>query len=355
VESLPTARRLLLVNYRPEYAHGWHRTTYYRELRLDPLPPASADALLDALLGADTSLAALKRLLVERTEGNPFFLEESVRALVEAGALGGERGAYRLARPLGATQVPATVQAVLAARIDRLAPEDKRLLQAAAAVGKAVPYPLLQAIAELPEDALRQGLARLQAAEFLYETSLFPDLEYTFKHGLTHEVAYGSLLQERRRALHARIVAAIEALYPDRLTEQVERLAHHAQRGELWDKSVVYLRQAGVKAEAHSANHEAAGYFEQALAALQQVPETRETREQVIDLRFDLRNVLVPLGDEGRMLYHLREAEPAAEALGDPGRLSIWPRIVYRFGYAKPIHHRIRSCGLRGDSALLPG
>src|SRR5262249_11492362 len=150
------------------------------------------------------NLAPLKRLLIERTEGNPFFLEEIVRTLIETRMLVGERGAYGLAKPFESAQVPATVQAVLAARIDRLGPEDKRLLQSASVIGKDVPYPLLQAIAELPENALKQGLARLQAAEFLYETSLFPDSEYTFKHALTHEVAYGSLLQERRRALHAR-------------------------------------------------------------------------------------------------------------------------------------------------------
>src|SRR5262249_11692687 len=197
VESLPTARILLLVNYRPEYEHTWHRKTYYQQLRLDPLPSESAEALLQALLGAAAELQPLKQVLVERTEGNPFFVAASVRTLRERGVLQGERGAYRLARPFESTQVPATVQAVLAARIDRLAPEDKRLLQAAAVIGKDVPYALLQAIAEQPEDALRQGLARLHAAEFVYETSLFPDLEYTFKHALTHEVAYGSLLQER--------------------------------------------------------------------------------------------------------------------------------------------------------------
>src|SRR5262249_52308481 len=151
----------------------------------------------------------------------------------------------------------ATVQAVLAARIDRLAPADKRLLQAAAVIGKDVPYPLLQTLAESAEDALRQGLGRLSAAEFLYETALFPDLEYTFKHALTHEVAYGGLLQERRRALHARIVTAIEALYPDRLGEQAERLAHHAVRGELWDEAVAYSQQAGEKAASRSIYGEA--------------------------------------------------------------------------------------------------
>src|SRR5262249_37141094 len=188
------------------------------------------------LLGTDAGLVPLKALLIERTEGNPFFLEESVRTLVETGVLAGERGAYRLAKAFESTQVPATVQAVLAARIDRLAPEDKRLLQAAPGGGKDVPYPPPPAVPERPRDRLRQGLVRLHQAEFLYEATLFPDVEYTFKHALTHEVAYGSLLQERRRTLHASIMAAIETLYPDRQAEQIERLAHHALRGEAWDK-----------------------------------------------------------------------------------------------------------------------
>ena len=292
IDSLPTARLLLLVNYRPEYQHGWGNKTYYTQLRLDPLPTASAEELLQALLGDDPSLVPLKRLLIERTEGNPFFLEESVRALVETGVLVGERGAYRLAKPLDSLQVPATVQAVLAARIDRLPPEEKRLLQTAAVIGTEVPFALLQAIGELSEEELRRGLGHLQAAEFLYETSLFPELEYTFKHALTHEVAYGSLLQERRRALHARIVEASERLYADRLTEQAERLAQHAFRGEVWDKAVAYCRQAGTKALARSALREAVACFEQALAALTHLPESRATQEQAIDLRFDLRNAL---------------------------------------------------------------
>jgi tetratricopeptide (TPR) repeat protein len=321
VESLPTARVLLLVNYRPEYQHGWGSKTYYAQLRLDPLPPASADAFLQALLGDDPGLEALKPLLIARTEGNPFFLEESVHSLVEAGVLVGERGAYRLAQVVASLQVPATVQAVLTARIDRLSPQEKRLLQTAAVIGNEVPLPLLQAIAELPEDGLHRGLSHLQAAEFLYETRLFPERAFTFKHALTHEVAYGSLLQERRRALHARIVEALEALAGDRVAEQVERLAHHALRGEVWDKALVYCRQAGEKALVRSAHHEAVGSFEQALSALPYLPETRCTREQAIDLRLALRSALQPSGDLGRILACLREAEALAGALDDPRRL----------------------------------
>jgi class 3 adenylate cyclase/tetratricopeptide (TPR) repeat protein len=334
VESLPTARLLLLVNYRPEYQHGWGSKTYYTQLRLDPLPPASADELLKGLLGDDPSLAPLKRLLIERTEGNPFFLEESVRALVETGVLVGAPGAYRLAQALLTIQVPARVQAVLAARIDRLPPEEKRLLQTAAVVGTEVSLPLLQAISELPEAVLHASLAHLQAAELLYETRLFPEREYTFKHALTHEVAYSSVLQERRRVLHAWIVEALEALVGERVAEQVERLAHHALRGEVWDKAVTYCRQAGEKAMARSAHREAVEYFEQALGALPHLPEQRDTIEQAIDLRLALRVALIPSGDLGRMLACMREAEALAAALDDPRRLtqvSLFLSTYFRF------------------------
>jgi class 3 adenylate cyclase len=195
VEGLPTARLLLLVNYRPEYRHDWGGKTYYRQLCLDPLAPENATALLETLLGGDAGLGPLKRVLLARTEGNPLFLEESVRSLVDEGVLVGERGAYRLLKAAEAIHVPATVQAILAARIDRLPAEDKDLLQTASVVGTDVPVAVLAAVAGRAADALAEGLARLQAAEFLYEASLFPDAAYTFKHALTHEVAYGSLLQ----------------------------------------------------------------------------------------------------------------------------------------------------------------
>jgi predicted ATPase/class 3 adenylate cyclase len=321
VDSLPTAPLLLLVNYRPEYQHGWGSKTYYTQLRLAPLPPARAETFLQAVLGNDPSLAPLMRLLTERTEGNPLFLEESVRALVETGVLVGAPGAYRLAQALPTIQVPATVQAVLAARIDRLAPEEKRLLQTAAVIGTEVPLPLLHAIAELPEAALYGGLAHLQVAEFLYEARLFPDYEYTFKHALTHEVAYSSLLLERRRVLHARIVVALEELYANRLAEQVHRLAHHALRGEVWDKALAYCRQAGAMALTQSAYHEAAMSFEQALEALQHLSEGYDTQAQAIDLRLDLRHALIPMSELRRPLVYLQEAAVLAEALGDQHRL----------------------------------
>ena len=345
VESLPTARLLLLANYRPEYQHRWGSKTYYRQLRIDPLPRESADDLLTSLLGTDQNLDPLKRTLIERTEGNPLFLEESVRTLAETKALVGERGAYRLAHDATAIQVPATVQAILAARIDRLPPEDKRLLQAASVIGKDVPFTLLLAIAELAEEDLRRGLAHLQAAEFLYETSLFPDLAYTFKHALTHEVTYGGLLQERRRDLHARIVDVIETLHRDRLGEHIERLAHHAQRGDLGEKAVHYLRQAGLKAAARSALGDAEFAFERALAVLDKLPETRTRLEAACDIRFELGAVLGPLGKIGRMLELLGEAKQSAETLNDELRL----------GHAWSFMMRIHAQRMDLDDALVAG
>jgi class 3 adenylate cyclase/tetratricopeptide (TPR) repeat protein len=321
VESLPAARLMLLVNYRPEYEHRWGRKTYYTQLRLDPLPPESAGALLQALLGDDPSLEPLTRLLIERTEGNPFFLEESVRTLVETGALIGGRGAYRLGGPTTAIQMPATVQAVLAARIDRLPREEKRLLQTAAVIGKDVLGAVLQAVAEMGEEDLRRGLMHLQAAEFLYETSLFPESVYTFKHALTHEVAYGSLLHDRRRALHARVLAAMEHAGQGRLSLYAERLAHHALKGEEWARAAQYLHLAGRRAIAEARYASGVGFYEAAIRALDQQGDDAD-----LTLKLDAYLELLTACHESGQLEGYKEllvqADALARALNDRERLA---------------------------------
>ena len=327
IESLPAARVLVLVNYRPEYEHAWSQKTYYAQMRIDPLPSESADEFLGALLGHDPELDPLKRLLIERTEGNPFFLEESVRALVETGALVGERGAYRAPRAVRTVDIPATAQAILAARIDRLPPGHKRVLQAASVIGKDVSFPLLQAIAEEEEDALRRVLADLQVTEFLYEARIFPDVEYTFKHALTHDVTYGTLLQDRRRALHARIVSAMEELHRDRLGEQIELLAHHAVLGEAWEKALVYLREAGTKAFVRSAHADAIGYVKRGLEIVSLLPESADRQRHELALLLALGPAIQALDGLGapeaeRVFVRARELaecaskpEPAFQAL----------------------------------------
>ena len=322
VESLPLARMLLLVTYRPEYRHNWQSKSCYTQLRIGPLEPDGAENLLDGLLGHDVSLLPLKRLLATRTVGNPFFLEESVRSLIESKTLVGESGAYRFGGYLTAIQVPSTVQPVIAERIDHLPPVQKQLLQAAAVVGMTVPPSLLHAIVELPEETVRQGLAQLQFAGYLHQTGLLPEPEYVFNHALTHEVAYESLLHERRRRLHARILEATEHLYWDRITEHVEQLSDHAMRGEVWDKAVSYSYQAGAKAAAKSAHREAVERFTGALAAIERLPQSGAVMKQAFDLRFSLRTSLSPLGEFQRSLELLREAEAIATTLNDQARLA---------------------------------
>jgi len=274
VESLSAVRILLLVNYRPEYTHRWGNKSFYTQLRLDRLPAESALELLHNLLGDHATVAPLAPVLIDRTQGNPFFLEESVSALAETKVLVGERGGYRLGRPLSEIQMPPTVRAVLAARIDRLPPEDKRLLQSAAVIGKDVALPLLATIADQSVEELGRRLANLRAAEFLYEVRLFPETEYTFKHALTHEVAYGALLQDRRRELHARVLTSIERIVGERRSEHVYELARHAFEAHSWEAAARYCREAAQRSRTRDGNREAVQLFERSLHALDQLPKS---------------------------------------------------------------------------------
>jgi tetratricopeptide (TPR) repeat protein len=309
VESLEGVPLLLILTYRPGYGPPWLGKSHMTQIALQPLSAEDSLSVLGGLLPPARLSQPVAQLILSRAEGNPFFLEELARTVREQGD-----GSPTIA-------VPDTVEEVLHARINRLSERERRLLQSAAVIGKNVPVDVLRAIAGLPDEALSEALGQLRAGDFLYEASLGPEVEYSFRHALTHEVAYGSLRPEQRRDLHARIVDAIERLYPDRLTEYAELLAHHALLSEVWPKAVAHLRQAGAKALARSANREAAACFEQALAALGRLPEGLATREQAIDLRFDLRNALTPLGEAARTLTYLREAQALAEQLGDQRRL----------------------------------
>jgi len=244
VESLPSSRILLLTNFRPEYKHDWGGRTYYTQVRIDPLGSESSADLAQALMGDDPSLSKLKRILIDRTAGNPLFLEESVRTLLETGMLTGKPGDYRLKQNVPAPEIPASVQAIIAARVDRLSPEAKKLLQCAAVIGQRFSFELLETVSEAPIETLRLGLESLKEAEFVYETQLFPELEYTFKHALTHEVTYGSILKDRRNSLHRRIGEIIEKNYSHR-PDLYGSLHYHFTCAEAWDRlAQLHLRLA---------------------------------------------------------------------------------------------------------------
>jgi class 3 adenylate cyclase/tetratricopeptide (TPR) repeat protein len=379
ITSIRESRILLLVSYRPKEPEKksadatdqlqtqpqgdyekWDDQPHYRQIRLAPLAHESLEQLLQILIGADPLLASVKNFLVERTGGNPFFVEELIRSLVETGVLSGSRGHYRLAKPFSTVEVPATVWAVLSARIDRLDQDQKRLLQEAAVIGKDVPFVLLQAIAGIPEAELRARLAELQAAEYLYESRLFPDLEYTFKHSLTREVAYSILLRERTKPLHARVAQELLQLTAGRVEEHVDQVAEHAEKGELWPMAVEYLQRSGEKAFALYANLEAADYFDRALKALTHLPETRATLEQAVDLRFELRNALIALSELIQIRQCLEAAESIIAGLGDRARTARLASFKCNHHFLAAEHRRaieVGEAGLRlareiGDSRL---
>jgi class 3 adenylate cyclase/tetratricopeptide (TPR) repeat protein len=294
-DSIANARALLLINYRPGYQHHWGMRTYYTRLRLDPLGKQEGEALLTSLLGTEPTLAPVKQLLLEKTEGNPLFIEEIVRAFLEQGVLvrDGE-GKTSLAtsssaKPLSEMQLPPTVHGILAARIDRLGAEEKGLLQTLAVIGKRIPLSLAKQVAAVPEEEVLSLLAHLQSGEFLYEEVAFPESLYTFKHALTQDVAYNSLLIEQRRILHERTAHAIEADCcregsEQTLEEQCAELAYHYGRSGNVTKAISFLAQAGEQALQRAARAEAVEYFSRALELLRSQPDTPERRWEELRL-----------------------------------------------------------------------
>jgi class 3 adenylate cyclase/tetratricopeptide (TPR) repeat protein len=327
--EIRSAPLMLLLNYRPENEPQWRESSIFSEFRLQPLSPPGAEQLLLRVFGDDATLNGVKRLLVERTGGNPFFLEEMLRELIETGVLISERAGYRVAGDLMGLGVPATVQAVLASRIDRLAPIDKVLLQAASVIGETVPLRILEAAGHLSGDELSDAVARLQRAEFVYPAVSVPDMHYHFKHALTRDVVYGTLLKEQRRVFHGQIVAAIERLYAERLGEQIELLAHHAVRGEMWEKAVDYLRDAGAKAASRGALTDSINRYEEALRIVDSLAPSLENTRRAVDVRLDFHVPLFPLGQTARLFELYRDAEGLARQQDDTSRLG---RITYRLG-----------------------
>ena len=313
-DSIGTARILLLFNYRPEYRHEWGNKTYYTQLRLDPLGKNSADEMLSALLGDSPELAALKKLITEKTEGNPFFMEETVQVLLDEGALV-RNGTVKLTKSLDELKIPPTVQAILAARIDRLAPDNKDLLQTLAVIGTEFQFALISKVLdqepsaepaptgrdaagvlsrEITGEVIERMLSELQLAEFIYEQPSVGDLEYTFKHALTHDVAYNSVLNERRRMLHERIGAALESTYADSLDDHIAKLAHHYARSGNPAKAVKYCLRAIRQCADLGSSAEAVAQFEKGLEQLHKLPDDDRRAELELDLRIE---VVGPLGD----------------------------------------------------------
>ena len=325
-DSIGTAKILLLVNYRPEYLHQWGNKTYYTQLRLDPLGRESAEEMLSALLGEAKDLIPLKRLVIERTEGTPFFMEEIVQALLEDGVLQ-RNGVVKLARSMNEVKVPATVQAVLVSRIDRLPPDEKELLQTLAVLGREFPLGLVQRVTLRPHDELEPMLSRLQAGELIYEQPAFPEAEYVFKHVLTQEVVYNALLVERRKLSHERTGLALEAMLAEQLDDHLSELAHHYSRTDNVAKAVEYLGRAGQQALQRSAYADAISSISVAIDLLQKWPDNPVRIQRELPLQLALGLALFAV--RGRAAPETERAYTRArelcERVGDP--LELFPAL----------------------------
>ena len=316
-DSLANAKLLLLVNYRPEYSHQWGSKTYYTQLRLDPLGTESADEMLSALLGDSPDLAPLKKLVIERTEGNPFFMEEMYQAMLEDGVIA-RNGAVKLVKPLHSARIPTTVQGVLAARIDRLPADPKQLLQTLSVIGREFPVSLIRAVLTRSDDELNRLLNDLQLGEFIYEQPALGDTAFIFKHALTQEVTYNSVLVERRKLMHERIGAAMETLYADRIEDHIVNLARNYARSANPAKAVEYCRRACQQSSDRASYPEALRHFETGLVRLHELPDDDRRAELELDLRNTVNFALTTFKGYGSPEAE-RSAERALELSQNPG------------------------------------
>ena len=340
IDHLPDTRILLLANYRPEYQPAWTHAAHWSAIRLEPLGPADAQGLLAALLGEDRTLVPLKQRILEKTEGNPFFMEEVVQTLVEEQSLLGEPGRYHIVETPATLHIPTTVQGVLAARIDRLPIEEKELLQALAVIGHEFPFSLIRRICgeeSVRDDELRRLLAHLEAAEFIYERPAFPEVNYSFKHALTQEVAGRSLLTERRTTLHERTAQAIEMLFPTRIADYCSELAHHYSQSGNIPKAVEYLHRAAQQALRHAAHHDAMNHLGAALALLKGLPDTAMRAHWELTLLLSLGPVLMDVRGYGatEVGATYRRALELCERTGEASQ-----RFATQLGLR--IHHLVR-------------
>jgi predicted ATPase len=357
-DSIGSAKILLLVNYRPEYRHEWGNRTHYTQLRLDPLGTESAVEMLSALLGDGPDLQPLKRLIIERTEGNPFFMEETVQVLLDEGALA-RNGSVRLTKSLNELKIPATVQAILAARIDRLPANEKDLLQTLAVIGREFPLGLIRRVVQVSDAELDRILSDLQLAEFIYEQPALPEVEYIFKHALTQQVAYNSLLIERRKLSHEHTGQALESMFAGQLDDHLGDLAHHYSRSDNVAKAVEYLGLAGQQAMQRSAYAEATSSLIAAIDLLQRLPDSPERVQRELLLQFAVGTALGVF--KGRAALEVERAYTQArelcERLVDPRSFSL-PCLVCGSciycepSYLKPMSSGNNSCGWRGARTI---
>jgi len=321
IDWLANTRILLVLLYRPEYTHQWASKSCYSQIRVDQLSTNTSAELVQSILEEGEVAPELSELILNRAAGNPLFMEEFTHTLVENGSIQKKNHEYILTRKASDIQVPDTIQGIISARMDRLEDNLKRTMQVASVIGRDFAYRILQTITEMGEE-LKSYLLNLQGLEFIYEKSLFPELEYIFRHTLTQEVAYNSLLLRRRKEIHERIGRAIEELYAGRLEEFYEMLAHHYSRGENLEKAYQYLKLSGDKAVRSYSLWEAFRFYEEAIKVLNKLPETEENKRRGIEVRLSMAMPMMALVYPEDSLEILQEGERLSKELGDERSLA---------------------------------
>ena len=316
ISSLATTRILLILLYRPEYTHTLANKTFYSQVRVDQLPRKTIEDLVKGILGYGEVEPELIDFIANRTEGNPLFIEEMTCNLLETRAIKKENDRYSLSLKPSDIQVPATIQGIIAARLDRLEGTLKGVMQTASVIGREFAFRILQSVATLKGD-LKSSLFTLQDLEFIYEKRVFPELEYIFKHALTQEVAYNSLLIKKRKETHDHVGQAIEQIYTDRLEEFYEMLAHHYTLSENSRKAYHYLKLSGDKAARNFSNYEAIEIYKDAIKALNTQPQSEDLRKEKIKIFQSTFTPMMLLAYPEGSINILQDAEKLALDIGD--------------------------------------
>jgi tetratricopeptide (TPR) repeat protein len=330
IEWLANTHILLILLYRPEYTHPWGSKSYYNRIGLDQLTAKSSARLIQAILEGGQAVPELSELILNRAAGNPLFMEEFTHALLENGSIQRKDRKYLLVKEVSEIQVPDTIQGIIAARMDRLEDDLKKTMQVASVVGRDFAFRILQTITGMREE-LKSYLLNLQGLEFIYEKRLFPELEYVFKHALTQEVAYNSLLQKRRKEIHEKIGRAIEELYAERIEEFYEMLAYHYSKGENSEKAYQYLKLSGIKATKNYSRWEAFRFFKEALNILTGLPENKKNKRAQIEICLLVANPTFALGFPEDSLEILQAGEKLSKELRDEKALALFLSLIGQY------------------------
>jgi predicted ATPase/class 3 adenylate cyclase len=358
---LPTTHILLVLLYRPEYTHAWGSKSYYGKIGVDQLSSDTSAELVRAILDGGNVMPNLRDLILSRASGNPFFMEELTHSLLEDGSIRKKDGHYVLGAKVSDIQVPDTVQGIIAARMDRLEEGLKRIMQVASVIGREFAFRILNAITEMKED-LKSNLVNLQGLEFIYEKSLFPELEYIFRHALSQEVAYNSLLLKRRKEIHEKIGNAIEELYPDRLEEFYEMLAYHYAKSNDISRACHYLKLSGDKARKIFSSLQAFEFYNEAAKLLRNQPDDHENRRLRLVVIQPMARLITVLGSPEGSFELLTEGEKLANDLAKKKALAHFQTalgIFYLTSLGNPtkgreyIEKALGEADLIGDTEIL--